>query len=222
MQKELLSLEERQVCSGFKFGVVYAKGGQTEENELFNNEHGSEEFTEFLDLLGSRVQLKGFAQYNAGLDVKGNTTGSHSLYTNWKGNEIMFHVSTMLPFHAEDPQKLERKRHVGNDICVIVFQDGATPYLPSTITSHFNHIIAVVHYDKAVGGYRLGFAFKDGVPAFGPVLNSHGFVKRADLKELLLTKLINGEAASLLAPVFAQKLVRTREALLNYYLQQFL
>ena len=26
-----------QVCSGFKFGVVYAKGGQSEENELFNN-----------------------------------------------------------------------------------------------------------------------------------------------------------------------------------------
>jgi len=173
-------------------------------------------------LLGSRILLKGWSQYNAGLDIKGDTTGKESLYTNWKGNEIMFHVSTMLPFHPDDPQKLERKRHVGNDICVIIFQEGSTPYLASTITSHFNHIIAVVQYDKAANGYRLAFAHKEGVPPFGPNISPHGLIKKDDLKEFLLTKLINGETASLLAPVFAQKLVRTREALLNYYLQQFL
>lgn len=87
MQKELLSLEERQVCSGFKFGVVYVKNGQTDENDIFSNgmfiaalvtinltvfsEHGSEEWNDFLDLLGNKIQLKGWSQYNAGLDTKG-------------------------------------------------------------------------------------------------------------------------------------------------------
>lgn len=35
----------------------------------------------------------------------------------------MFHVSTKLPFQPDDEQKVERKRHLGNDICVIVFND---------------------------------------------------------------------------------------------------
>ena len=33
-------------------------------------EFASPEFDEFLDLIGSRVQLKGFQQYRGGLDVK--------------------------------------------------------------------------------------------------------------------------------------------------------
>lgn len=222
IHKELLSLEERQVCSGFKFGIVYIRAGQTDENDIFSNETGSEDWNEFLDLLGNRVALKGWSHYSAGLDVKGNTTGTHSLYTNWRGNEIMFHVSTMLPFHPDDPQKLERKRHVGNDICVVVFQDGNTPYLPATITSHFNHVIGAVQSDKAVNGYRVGFSSKEGVPSYGPPLPSLGNVKKDDLREFLLTKLINGETSSLLAPAFAQKLVRTREALLNFFVQQYM
>jgi len=33
-------------------------------------EFASPEFDEFLDLIGSRVQLKGFERYRGGLDVK--------------------------------------------------------------------------------------------------------------------------------------------------------
>lgn len=45
-----------------------------------------------------------------------NTTGTHSVYTEHKGFEIMFHVSTLLPFQANDLQRVERKRHLGNDV----------------------------------------------------------------------------------------------------------
>ncbi len=34
----------------------------------------------------------------------------------------MFHVSTLLPLHESDVQKLERKRHIGNDIVIVVFK----------------------------------------------------------------------------------------------------
>ena len=48
-------------------------------------------------------------------------TGSHSVYTTFEEHEIMFHVSTLLPYEKSDPQKLQRKRHVGNDIVCVVF-----------------------------------------------------------------------------------------------------
>ena len=38
----------------------------------------------------------------------------------------MFHVATYIPFTPEDRQQVERKRHLGNDIVVIVFKDGTT------------------------------------------------------------------------------------------------
>jgi hypothetical protein len=39
-----------------------------------------------------------------------------------------------------DVVKLERKRHLGNDIVVLIFKEGNTPYIPNTITSEFNRI----------------------------------------------------------------------------------
>lgn len=35
-------------------------------------ETGSEEFNQFISLLGNRVRLKGWDKYRGGLDVKGN------------------------------------------------------------------------------------------------------------------------------------------------------
>lgn len=40
----------------------------------------------------------------------GATTGEHSIYRKFNNNEIMFHVSTMLPYNPKDKQQLERKR----------------------------------------------------------------------------------------------------------------
>lgn len=43
-------------------------------------------------------------RYRGGLDVIGDQTGEHSVYTEYKGREVMFHVSTLLPFDEQDPQ----------------------------------------------------------------------------------------------------------------------
>ena len=41
--------------------------------------------------------------------------------------------------------QLLRKRHVGNDIVTIVFQEpGALPFTPKTVRSHFQHVFIVV------------------------------------------------------------------------------
>lgn len=49
---------------------MYCKEGQTTEEEMYNNEFGSPALVEFLDLLGDRIQLKGFDKFRGGLDVK--------------------------------------------------------------------------------------------------------------------------------------------------------
>lgn len=70
LQKKLIRLDEILLSSTYKFGVLYYKAGQQDENEVFGNESGSEEFNEFLSILGQRIQLKGFTGFSGGLDVK--------------------------------------------------------------------------------------------------------------------------------------------------------
>jgi len=63
-------------------------------------------------------------------------TGTESIFTDWNGAEIMWHVSTMLPYLPADPKQLARKKHIGNDRCVIIFRDGDSPPVrPSLIAS---------------------------------------------------------------------------------------
>lgn len=100
-------------------------------------------------------------------------TGAYSVHTIYEGHEIMFHVSTMLPYSNDNKQqvislcltntrstislivrfdwtffvscafpiKLERKRHIGNDIVNIVFLDGSAEdmanFSPNCIKSQF-------------------------------------------------------------------------------------
>lgn len=88
---------------------------------MYNNEHSSPHFEEFLDFLGTRVRLKGFEQYKGGLDTRGDTTGLYSIYTEHHSAQLMFHVSTMLPFTPNNKQQLARKRHIGNDMVLSIF-----------------------------------------------------------------------------------------------------
>ena len=87
-------------------------------------ERGKHELMRFMDVIADRVTLRGFEGFRGGLDVKSNHTGKESYYTRLRdGREIMFHVSTLLPYLTNDKQQLQRKRHIGNDMVCIVFQE---------------------------------------------------------------------------------------------------
>ncbi|XP_054440330.1 GTPase-activating Rap/Ran-GAP domain-like protein 3 isoform X1 [Pteronotus mesoamericanus] len=219
IQKDLLVLEEQEGSVNFKFGVLYAKDGQLTDDEMFSNETGSDAFQKFLNLLGDTITLKGWAGYRGGLDTKNDTTGIHSVYTVYQGHEIMFHVSTMLPYSKENKQQVERKRHIGNDIVTIVFQEGEEPspaFKPSMIRSHFTHIFALVRYDQQNDNYRLKIFSEESVPLFGPPLPSPPvFTDHQEFRDFLLVKLINGEKATLETPTFAQKRRRTLDMLIR-------
>uniref|UniRef100_A0A6J0UBP3 GTPase-activating Rap/Ran-GAP domain-like protein 3 isoform X1 n=1 Tax=Pogona vitticeps TaxID=103695 RepID=A0A6J0UBP3_9SAUR len=226
IQKDLLVLEEQEGSVNFKFGILYAKDGQLTDDEMFSNEMGSESFQKFLSLLGDTITLKGWTGYRGGLDTKNDTTGIHSMYTVYQGHEIMFHVSTMLPYSKENKQQVERKRHIGNDIVTIVFQEGeesSPAFKPSMIRSHFTHIFALVRYNKQTDSYRLKIFSEESVPLFGPPLPSPPvFTDHHEFRDFLLVKLINGEKATLETPTFAQKRQRTLDMLIRSLYQDLM
>ncbi|XP_030633829.1 LOW QUALITY PROTEIN: GTPase-activating Rap/Ran-GAP domain-like protein 3 [Chanos chanos] len=219
IQKDLLVLEEQEGSVNFKFGVLYAKDGQLTDDEMFSNETGSENFDKFLNLLGDTINLQGWAGYRGGLDTKNDTTGKKSIYTVYQGHELMFHVSTMLPYSKDNKQQVERKRHIGNDIVTIVFQEGedtSPSFKPSMIRSHFTHIFALVRYNSHNDSYRLKIFSEESVPLFGPPLPSPPvFTDHQEFRDFLLVKLINGEKATLETPTFAQKRQRTLDMLIR-------
>eukprot|EP00071_Canis_lupus_P045948 XP_022279505.1 GTPase-activating Rap/Ran-GAP domain-like protein 3 isoform X6 [Canis lupus familiaris] len=226
IQKDLLVLEEQEGSVNFKFGVLFAKDGQLTDDEMLSNEIGSDAFQKFLNLLGDKITLKGWTGYRGGLDTKNDTTGVHSVYTVYQGHEIMFHVSTMLPYSKENKQQVERKRHIGNDIVTIVFQEGEEPspaFKPSMIRSHFTHIFALVRYDQQNDNYRLKIFSEESVPLFGPPLPSPPvFTDHQEFRDFLLVKLINGEKATLETPTFAQKRRRTLDMLIRSLYQDLM
>uniref|UniRef100_A0A8B9FU85 Rap-GAP domain-containing protein n=1 Tax=Amazona collaria TaxID=241587 RepID=A0A8B9FU85_9PSIT len=213
----IVAFDEHVISNNFKFGVIYQKPGQTTEEEVFSNTEESLGFLEFLDFLGDKIQLQDFRGFRGGLDVTRGQTGTESVYTNFRGKEIMFHVSTKLPFTEGDSQ--QRKRHIGNDIVAIIFQDESTPFVPDMIASNFLHAYVVVQLTHGATGdtlYKVSVTARDDVPFFGPPLpNPAIFRKSAEFREFLLVKLINAEYSCYRAEKFAKLEERTRSALLE-------
>uniref|UniRef100_A0ACB8EE29 Rap1 GTPase-activating protein 1 n=1 Tax=Sphaerodactylus townsendi TaxID=933632 RepID=A0ACB8EE29_9SAUR len=215
----IVTFDEHVISNNFKFGVIYQKLGQTSEEELFGTNEESPAFVEFLEFLGQKVKLQDFKGFRGGLDVTHGQTGTESVYCNFRSKEIMFHVSTKLPYTEGDAQQLQRKRHIGNDIVAIVFQDKNTPFVPDMIASNFLHAYVVVQAENPCTDhtlYKVSVTARDDVPFFGPHLpNPAVFRKSPEFQEFLLTKLINAEYACYKAEKFAKLEERTRTALLE-------
>mmetsp|Transcript_43842 Transcript_43842/g.110542 ORF Transcript_43842/g.110542 Transcript_43842/m.110542 type:complete len:502 (-) Transcript_43842:16-1521(-) len=232
-----------------KVGVLYAAEGQSTEDVMFNNVSGSRGFNAFLESIGNRVELQTWKGFRGGLDCKQNSTGTHSIHTFYKSFDIMFHVSTLLPFFPDDSQQIERKRHLGNDIIMIIYKEGGGPVDPSLFKTQFVHVYIVIspvkmeksdyelmarapgyvppytHAGKDVVPeyFQVAVATKYGVPPHKPYLpHCPIFPNDANFRDVLLTKVINAERSSLFAPVFKEKTSFTRSELLKALVQDVL
>ena len=232
-QDELLRYEEKQMPQrNYKFGVLYCKKNQTDENEMYGNldQESSKPYQDFLKFLGERVKLQGFDKYRAGLDVKSNNTGEYSVYTTYQDGwyQIMFHVATLLPFQPADEQKVERKRHIGNDVVTIVFKEQENEddrFDPTILTSHFIHcsfvISPILNADGETTHYRLTVANKSGVPPYTPYIpmtenpeETGVFAADENFRRFLLVKMINAERTAMASPEF-QSLTTARKLYLQ-------
>nr|XP_057935176.1 rap1 GTPase-activating protein 2-like isoform X2 [Doryrhamphus excisus] len=215
----IVAYDEHEVNNTFKFGVIYQKFGQTSEEQLFGNNEETPAFNEFLAILGDNIELQDFKGFRGGLDVSHGQTGTESVYTVFRQKEIMFHVSTKLPFTDGDIQQLQRKRHIGNDIVAAVFQEEPTPFVPDIIASNFLHSYVLVQAENPCTEntvYKVSVTAREDVPPFGPPLpNPAVFKKGPEFRDFLLTKLINAENACYKSDKFAKLEGRTRAALLD-------
>lgn len=89
---------------------------------------------------------------------------------------------------------MERKRHIGNDIVLIIFLDSSTPYKPTTISSNFIHVSIVIQVhqlneDGTAFSYKVWVASKDSVQIYDPQLPSNPIFEKNDkFRDFLLSK----------------------------------
>merc|ERR1719427_2406120 len=202
--------------------MIYQKVGQTTEEALFGNRGHSAAMEEMLEAVGRRVALGEHSGYRGGLDTQFGQTGQYSVYTEHVGKEVMYHVATLLPFSETDAQQLQRKRHIGNDIVSLVFQEGSTPFSPDMVTSHFLHAYIVIQPEPGdPDKYRVSVTARSDVPYFGPSLPSPPVFRRGpEFKEWILNKLISAETACYKAEKFSKLEQRTRSSLLSNLVEE--
>ncbi|CAI2170854.1 12338_t:CDS:2 [Funneliformis geosporum] len=231
LSEKLLALDEDRLQTTYKVGVLYCAPSQTTEEEWFSNTSTSRTFSDFLGILGKLVKLSEFEGFSGGLDTKSNETGEYSVYDDetLKNYEIMYHVSTMLPYETANKYQITRKRHIGNDIVCIIFQDVSKPFLPSSIRSQFLQVYVIVSPvefqldDDEYGwrtsnrvGYRVEIVCKDGVPYFGPSLpNPPIFYDPISLRQFLVAIIINGQNAAWKTPKLSEPFQRARGGIIQ-------
>lgn len=121
--------------------------------------------------------------------------------------QIMFHVAPMLPEMVGAEQQLVRKRRIGNDMTVIVFQeDGCyTPPIQSQVLHNYIVVTPIVHNNVVF--YKISVSRRAGVDKYGPPLVLPSVYERnATLRDVLASKCINANLAAIRSPGLASKI----------------
>lgn len=173
--------------------------------------------------------MRGWDKFRGGLDCKSGSTGEYALYAEYNPGSVpcIFHVSTWLPFDPHNRQQLEKKRHIGNDLAVLVFQESSeAPYRPAELSSRMIHTVILVRPVKlrdqpGETWYRMAVVSKQDMPAFGPPIENYCIFKKGKaFRELLFQRLLNGERAAYSAPILSTKMIKTRGLLLQDVVRQ--
>ncbi len=137
------TLDRMPVIDTHKVGIMYVAPGQTHEQEILGNDHGSPAYTRFLEGIGRLITLCGQVDvYAGGLDP--DEDGEYA-YAWWDDiGQILYHTATLMPNHEHDPQFNYKKRHIGNDLVRIVWNDSGVPYRFDTLLTQFQFVNIVI------------------------------------------------------------------------------
>jgi len=151
LKETLMAIDYTPVIDTHKVGVVYVAPGQTREEEIFSNQHGSPAYTRFLANLGRIIKPSNQLEvYTGGL--RRGTHGSYA-YSWWDDmSQIVYHVATVMPNIGKG---LFKKQEIGNDGVKIVWNDSGSPFKFDTILSEYTLVNIVVepHSVGARGAY---------------------------------------------------------------------
>eukprot|EP01125_Pyxidicula_operculata_P015903 TRINITY_DN5421_c0_g1_i8.p1 TRINITY_DN5421_c0_g1~~TRINITY_DN5421_c0_g1_i8.p1 ORF type:complete len:269 (+),score=79.81 TRINITY_DN5421_c0_g1_i8:1059-1865(+) len=219
LEKDICIFEKNFHVFNYKIGVLYAKAGHTTEQEIYSCGELKSDLKEFMNSFSEKISLEKWANFSGGLDTTERlSTGKSSFYSYFKGVDIMFHVGPMIPHNEDDPT---RKRHIGNDIVVIIFKEDPEDVIDiSSFASKFNHIFVIV--SKVIVPnkgtfYKTEVVCKKSIPPFPPYLPPLGMVeKNSSFETFFLTKLINAERTAVeYSPSFVPVMESTKLTMLN-------
>lgn len=97
--------------------MVYGRENQPTIDEMLSNEEGSEDFYIFMSMIAKQVSLSDFSDQElakfAGLDKAAAAASGtkYGFHTRFGGFDIMFHVSTLLPYNKKDKQQVKTKNN---------------------------------------------------------------------------------------------------------------
>ncbi|CAG8495580.1 25622_t:CDS:2 [Gigaspora margarita] len=169
--RALSMLDLTPVVDFYKIGVLYVGKNQTNETEILSNIHGSQDYINFLNNLGTLVRLKNCKHvYTGGLDTDYDSDGKYAYYWEDDITQVIFHCATLMPTDLErDPQCSLKKRHIGNDYVTIVYNDsGLENQTESTNNNSFFKIQMQRRSDMPEIGPITEFKMvsSEGLPAF--------------------------------------------------------
>lgn len=130
-----------------KIGVVFVGAGQVNnEVSILSNEYGSNRYAQFLTGLGKLIHLKDCDPdqiFLGGLDQYGDD-GEFTYCWHDDIMQAIFHIATLMPNRESDKGCCNKKRHIGNDFVVVVYNDSGEEYKLGTIKGQFNFVEVLI------------------------------------------------------------------------------
>ncbi|XP_041839528.1 tuberin isoform X2 [Melanotaenia boesemani] len=130
-----------------KIGVVFVGAGQVNnEVAILSNEYGSNRYAAFLTGLGKLIHLKDCDPdqiFLGGLDQYGDD-GEFTYCWHDDIMQAIFHIATLMPNRESDKGCCNKKRHIGNDFVMVVYNDSGEEYKLGTIKGQFNFVEVVI------------------------------------------------------------------------------
>ncbi|KAF8525612.1 hypothetical protein BU17DRAFT_41702, partial [Hysterangium stoloniferum] len=212
LKRLLGTLRATPVIDTHKIAILYVAPGQTAEGEILGNRHGSPAYTRFLESIGRLIRVRDQRDVYIGGMVP-EMDGEYA-YAWWDDIvQVVYHTTTLMPNLELDPQRTNKKQHVGNDKVRIVWNDSGLPYDPHTIPSDFNFVSIIVepHSLGTIAAFsndlhereffKVTMQCMPGMPEFGPI-GEYKLVSAENLAPLL-------RPVSLLADFMAEVYVAT-------------
>ncbi|CAM4470418.1 unnamed protein product [Leuciscus chuanchicus] len=130
-----------------KIGVVFVGTCQANnEVSILSNEYGSNRYAQFLTGLGKLIHLKDCDPdqiFLGGLDQYGDD-GEFTYCWHDDIMQAIFHIATLMPNRESDKGCCNKKRHIGNDFVVVVYNDSGEEYKLGTIKGQFNFVEVLI------------------------------------------------------------------------------
>lgn len=130
-----------------KIGVLYIGPGQTHnEAEILRNRCGSRRYTRFLNALGHLISIRAAREnQNIFSDLVSDSADGAYTYI-WQDDivQVHFHVATLMANKETDPNANEKKKHIGNDLVTIVYNESGETFDLNTIKTQFLYVFVVV------------------------------------------------------------------------------